>query len=491
MMRMDLAAILPMSTHCGIQDAMQCRLLTQSTEQDGHMDDERLRILEGDLAKFLSRFDSCFRSSPSREHLGTYVRGQLGPLQRKSIEPIALQAGVAPRTLQQFVGAHRWNESRMRSQVRSIVASDHGNSNAVGVIDETSFEKKGKKTTGVQRQWCGHTGKIENCVQTVHLTYVARDFATIVDSDLYLPQSWTVDADRRAEAGVPENVEFRKKWEIALELLERTAHDGVDLKWITADEFYGRVPAFLSELERRGLAYVVEIPVCTWGWTARGYARGVEHRRLDELFKRGGPSWVDYHVKETTKGPAVWRVRATRFVSHGGQDRNEKWLLIAENPLKNERKYFLSNAPSTTAIETILTVAFTRWRIERNFQESKEEIGLDHFEVRTYTGMQRHLAISMVSLLFLVRASALLRSTTASKWTVPQTRLIVNTLVDQELSPDQRERQLQTNLRKVEYWQRRAEVAERCHRKRRLAELDAAGVCMSAIVRCPDWLDEP
>jgi len=237
------------------------------------MDDAALKTLDTELSDYLGLFAGCFRSSPSREHLRTYVRGQLGKLQRKSVEPIALQAGIQPRTLQQFVGVHRWDESAMRSRVRTVVATEHADPNAVGIIDETSFDKKGRKTVGVQRQWCGHTGKIDNCVQTVHLTYVARQFATIVDSDLYLPEDWAKDQQRRREAGVPEGVEFRKKWEIALEMLDRTLKDGITLRWITADEFYGRVPEFLEGVAARGAWYVVEIPVCTWGWTSAGYAR--------------------------------------------------------------------------------------------------------------------------------------------------------------------------------------------------------------------------
>lgn len=458
---------------------------------ESRMDDATLKSLETELSEYLGLFADCFRSSPSREHLETYVRGQLGTLQRKSIEPIALQAGMQPRTLQQFIGAHRWDESAMRSGVRRLVATQHADPNAVGVVDETSFDKKGEKTVGIKRQWCGHTGKVDNCVQTVHLSYVSRDFATIVDSDLYLPEDWANGEERRREAGVPEGVKFRKKWEIGLEMLDRTQKDGIVLRWLTADEFYGRVPEFLEGVAARGLQYVVEIPVCTWGWTPAGYARGTEHRRVDKLFERGGPSWVTYHVKDTTKGPLVWRVRATRFVPHAGTDRSEKWLLIAVNPLTGEKKYFLSNAPAQTPIETLLTVAFTRWRIESNFEESKQEVGFDHFEVRTYTALQRHLAISMVSMLFLVRATILLRAETGDEWTRPQTRLIVNTMVDQELIPEQRARQLKLNLFKVEYWQRRAKVAENCHRRRRLREIAGAGIDLDRVVRCPAWPAEP
>jgi hypothetical protein len=184
-------------------------------------------------------------------------------------------------------------------------------------------------------------------------------------------------------------------------------------------------------------------------------------------------------------------VRATRFVLHAGTDRSEKWLLIAVDPLSGETKYFVSNASADTPAETLLTVAFTRWRVERNFEDSKQEIGLDHFEVRTYTALQRHLALSMVSMLFLVETTLKLKDMTSHGWTVSQTRLIVDTMVDQELLPEQRAHRLENNLFKIAYWQRRAMVAEKCHRKRRLLEFAAAGIDMKTIPQCPSWPNGP
>lgn len=451
------------------------------------MDAATLRMAETELSEYLKSFADCFPYSPTRKHLGVYVRGQLGTLERKSIEPIALEARIPPRTLQQFVASHRWDEGTMRSRVRTIVATKHRDANAIVVVDETSFAKKGCKTVGVKRQWCGCNGKIDNCVQTVHLTYVAQEFATIVDSDIYLPEDWAADEARRKEAGVPEDVVFRTKLEIALDLLDRAEADGIKPRWVTADEFYGRASEFRDGLERRTLLYVLEVPKSTYGWTRAAFAKGKEHRRVDQLYRRGGPTWITYHIKETTKGPLVWNVRAARFVFHAGTDRSEKWLLIAENPLTEETKYFVSNATAETPIETILTVAFTRWRIERNFEDSKQDIGLNHFEVRAYTALQRHMALSMVSLLFLVELRAKLKASTGDGWTVPQTRLFVDTLVDQELTPEQRVRQLEHNLYKIEYWQRRAMAAEKSHRKRRLREIANVGIDIEALPRCPTW----
>lgn len=453
------------------------------------MDGVGLESLTGELNTYLSEFDNCFRSRPTRGHLRTYVRGQLGPLQRKCIEPMALEAGVSPRTLQQFLGLHVWSEESMRARVRAIVIREHGDPNAIGVIDETSFAKKGNKTAAVHRQYCGTTGKIDNCVQTVHLSHVNRDFSTIIDGDIYLPKAWCDDAVRRQEAGVPESLTFRTKLEIARDLIDRSRAEGVQLRWIVADEFYGRSSELLTELQERALLYVMEIPVSTCGWTPRSLARSETHRRVDELFPRGGPAWQTYNVKETTKGPLVWRARATRFVLHAGSDRSEKWLVIAESVLTGERKYFLSNAPAETAVDTLLSVAFRRWHVERNFQDSKQEIGLDDFEVRTYKSIQRHLAISMVSILFLVRTAGRLKREVGEGWTVPQVQAVMDVVVDTSRSPEGQARQLDHVLRKVAYWQRRSAQAAESHRATRIAQLTELGIDVLTLKRCPVWLN--
>jgi SRSO17 transposase len=380
---------------------------------EGAMDKATLAALDGEIDRLLSEFDSCFRSKCSREHLGVYVRGQLGPLQRKSVEPIALDAEVAPRSLQQFVGSHVWSEERMRRKVRRIVARDHADPDAIAIIDDTSYAKKGRETVGVQRQWCGTKGQVENCVQSVHITYATSAFSTIVDGDVFLPKSWIEDFARRERAGVPKEISFRTKPQIAIDLLDRTLADGLRPRWISADEAYGRSSDFLIALQKRALFYVVEVPCDTHGWTRRAKDHGGELRRADKLFPRGGPAWTTFNVKDTSKGPQVWHARATRFVLNSISQfagEREHWLVIAENALTEEKKYFLSNAPENTDIKTLLAVAFSRWNVERNFEDAKQEVGLDHFEVRTYRAVQRHLAMSMVSLLFLARTSRTLKA---------------------------------------------------------------------------------
>jgi len=395
------------------------------------MDIKRLEALRTELEQFVSLFDDCIKTAPSREHLRTYVRGQLGQLERKSIAPIALEAEVPVRSLQEFMAIHRWDQGAVRGRVQDLVMDRHASPNAIGIVDETSFAKKGDKTAGVQRQYCGATGKTDNCTVAVNLGYVTKDFHALVDSDLYLPEGWLADRDRCREAGIPDSVGYRPKWQIAVDLLKRSVDHGVVFKYLTADEEYGRCVAFRAEVARLGLEFVVEVPCSTSGWMKR--PTGVEPnqkvatkgrrcrrrrlapgspppRRLDALWKQRGPPWKPFHIKNTDKGPVVWQARAGRFFAWEQRLPSERlWLMVARNALDGEVKYFLSNAPPQTPLELLLHIAFSRAHIERLFEDSKSEIGLDHFEVRHYRPLMRHLILSMVSLLFLVEQTRTLR----------------------------------------------------------------------------------
>lgn len=391
-----------------------------------------LKEVRRDLDRFLEEFDGCVGTAPSRKHLRTYVGGQISNLPRKSVEPIALEAGVPPRTLQEFLSIHRWEEDAVRLRVQELVKRDHADENAIAVVDESGFPKKGDKTPGVQRQYCGASGKTDNCVVSVHLGYVAGDFHALIDGDLYLPEkTWSKDRQRCREAGIPDEVVYRPKWQIALGQVKAAVGNGVHFRYLTADETYGTSIQFRNGMADLGIIYVVETPCSLCGWTRRPKVinpaeapsvRGrpwkkphvskqdPEARRVDQLWRRGGPSWQRFHVKNTGKGPVVWEVRSTRFFPWENDLPGEAcWLIIARNVLTREVKYFLSNAASDTPLQVLLHVAFSRWHIERLFQESKGQIGMGHFEVRGYRPLMRHFMLSMVSLLFLGRATQKLR----------------------------------------------------------------------------------
>src|SRR5262245_29363424 len=191
------------------------------------MDAEQIRQLKPELLGFLAEFADCFGRCDTRAHFPKYVEGQLSDIPRKSVEPIALKAGVPVRTLQEFLSQHDWDQDRMVNRLQEIVRTEHASPCSIGIIDETSFLKKGDKTPGVQRQYCGAAGKQDNCIVTVHLNYAAGDFHCLLDGDLFLPEGWSNDRDRCREAGIPDDVLYRPKTDIALELYDRARANGV------------------------------------------------------------------------------------------------------------------------------------------------------------------------------------------------------------------------------------------------------------------------
>lgn len=371
------------------------------------MDAKQIERLQPRLARFLDGFDESFGRPEPHEHLRTYVRGQLSDLPRKSIEPIAMHFATPPRTLQQFLSRAHWDEDQMRARLQERVAGRQGDDD-VGIIDETSYSKKGRKTPGIKRQHCGATGKKDNCAVTVHLGYAgAGGFRVLLDGELFLPQDWSEDRARCREAGIPAEMVYRPKWRIALELLDRAARNGLRPPWLTFDEGYGRIPEFHRELRQRGQRYVAEVPANFYGW-CRGVGRGVPASRVDDLVRHSpaftDQEWEPYFIKEGEKGPIVWEAKfaADFYLSDGGTPTGPLRLIVARNALDHDEvKYFVSDAPPATAPTELLRVAFTRFAVERCFEDEKSEIGMDHFEVRNYLSLKRHLIISALSLFFL------------------------------------------------------------------------------------------
>lgn len=394
------------------------------------MDVQDLERLENRLETFLCRFDDCFGRCDTRAHLTTYVRGQLSDLDAKSVEPIALQAGTPVRTLQEFLAQHRWDEDGLRRRLIQVVRDEHLSSNTVGIIDETSDVKKGDKTPGVQRQWCGKVGKKENCMVTVHLSAATENFHCIVDGELFLPESWSNDRERCRVAGIPDEMVYRPKWQIALELYDRSVAEGVKFPWITADEGYGSKPGFLEGLNQRQQKFVLEVPRTFSVWektpeiTEQSYRRGgrgqgrktprvksgeSSPRSVEQVFwfseAMKSARWKKYRIKDSQKGPVIWEAKRVRVTLKGSDDLPgmRLWLVVARNTLDGELKFFVSNASESTSLSQLLLVAFQRWRVERCFEDQKQEVGLDCFEGRLYLGLKRHLIITAISYLFLSR----------------------------------------------------------------------------------------
>jgi SRSO17 transposase len=414
------------------------------------MDADQIRRLKPELTRYLHEFDDCFARRDTRAHLSTYVAGQLSKLPAKSCEPMALAAGVAPRTLQEFLAQHCWDEDRLRKRLQELVVRDHAGPHSIGVVDETSDVKKGDKTPGVQRQYCGCVGKQENGIVTVHLGYASGDFHALIDGELFLPESWSEDRPRCRAAGIPDELVYRSKWKIALELYDRAVEGGVLFDWLTFDEGYGGKPLFLQGLDGRKQCFVAEVPVTFSCWTRRPpvterpFRRGGRGRpRKTPRLLAGSPApqsvrelaaswpelrdqaWTRYYVKDGEKGPLVWEAKHARVVmkNDDGLPGVDLHLVVARNAVNHEEvKYFLSNATPETSVETLLLVAFSRWRVERCFRDQKQQIGLDQWEGRHYLGLKRHLILSCVSYLFLARSRQRLRGEKSRGHRLPSPR---------------------------------------------------------------------
>jgi SRSO17 transposase len=400
------------------------------------MDADQIRRLEPMLDEYLSRFSDCFARRDTRAHFPVYVRGQLSDLARKSVEPMALAADVPVRTLQEFLTHLTWNLDGMRERVVQIVREEHADPEAIGIIDETGWVKKGDKTPGVQRQYCGAVGKTENCLITVHLGYAAGDFHCLLDSDMYLPRSWDKDRERCREAGIPDEVVYRPKSHIALELYDRARLSGAEFEWLTFDEFYASDGPFRRALNARDQKFVGEIRKNVRVWieppavTDRPFRRhGRGRSRRTPRIVAGSPQpqpvedvsqrhpvfrnqrWRAYRIKDTQKGPLVWRVKhaLVYLKDEEGLPEGTYHLLVCRSVATGEIKYFLSNAPPRTPVRKLLRVAFERWRVERSFEDGKGELGLDHWEGRKWIGLQRHLVLTAVSHLFLAKSCLELR----------------------------------------------------------------------------------
>lgn len=399
------------------------------------MDAKQIERLGPMLNTYLRQFDDCFGRWEPMAHLKTYVLGQLSGLPRKSMEPIADAASMEPRTLQQFLSLHEWDEHRVRDILQQRVAREHRHSCTIGVIDETPHSKKGDKTPGVQRQWCGRLGKVDNCVVTVHWAYVAGDFHCLMDGELFLPESWSADRERCRRAKIPDDVVHRPKWQIAVGQRDRAVANGIRLDWVTFDENYPMNPEFLFALDDRGQHYLGEVKRNFTGWLAQPallykrhhLARGPSghfprlkkknsHPITLENMLRYSPElrkipWEKFHIKDTEKGAMVWEAKAAAiYLKRDGLPTWPHWLVIArnaENP--DEIKFFIGNAPAGTPLEVLLHVGFCRWHVERCFEDEKSELGLSHFEVRNYLGLCRHLIVTALTHLFLAEVHQLWR----------------------------------------------------------------------------------
>jgi SRSO17 transposase len=358
---------------------------------------ERFEELAGRLAPRFGRKDL-------RRRAEAYLRGLLGRVERKNSWQLAEAAGDAtPHGVQRLLGRASWDADAVRDDLRAYVVDRLGEPDGVLIVDETGFLKKGAKSAGVQRQYSGTAGRIENCQIGVFLAYRSGRGAAFLDRALYLPRSWADDAARRREAGVPEGVAFATKPELARVMLRRALKAGVPARWATADEVYGSDYKFRRLLEESGLSYVVAVTSAQRLFLGGFYGRADD--LADDLPK---DAWSRISCGAGSKGRRLydWAFEPFPFQS---DDEWTKGLLVRRSIAEpRERAYYLCRCPSGTTVEELARVAGCRWAIESAFEQAKQEVGLDGYEVRSWTGWRRHVTLSLLAHAFLeaLRAEA-------------------------------------------------------------------------------------
>ena len=398
------------------------------------MSPEQITGLATALTEFLGLFRNCLGECRLLDHFATYCRGLLSNLPRKSVEPIALAAGSTVRALQMFLTDRVWDHVRLRDRLQQRIVNLHaptpGTSHSsddlgvIGLIDETSVAKKGDKTPGVQRQYCGASGKIDNCVVTVHLGYACGPFAALLDSDLFLPQSWSDDRARCRAADIPEDLVYRPKTAIALEQVRHALGQGLKFDWMVFDEGYGKDPSFLLGLDALGQTWIGEVPKNFRCWPVlpqyqsprKAFASKKVHNVVRWSPEFIYQDWQALTCPRQTVAPTVWDVKAAQvhLVHQGRPTDRTYWLLVAWNRATGEYKYYVSNAPPRTALERLLKVAFRRAEIEYLFRLVKGEVGLGHFEGRSYVGLLRHMILCQLIILFLAELTGRLNAENAA-----------------------------------------------------------------------------
>ena len=389
------------------------------------------------MSNYYAEYAPLFARSEQREWAQLYMRGQLSDLERKSIEPMVLREHGkdinAVRAVQQFIGEGAWDDDRILERHQQLVAQDLGEPNATVILDGSGPPKKGEHSVGAQRQYCGALGKIANCQQGVFVAYASSRGYTFLDRRLYMPESWfdKAHAAKRKKCGVPKGLVFKTEPELGLEMLAKINERGVvPFAWVNADEHYGMNPDFLDGVAGLDKWYFAEAPCTTMVWpedvkilpAGLGQAGNIKSGRPrsgprvakedpppQELRQIGAwlptEAWKRFTIKEGAKGPITADFAFVRAVSKGGRRPGpEVWVIFrrsASDP--TDIKYYLSNAPATIAKTDLVRQAGLRWPIETALEEGKSELGMDHYETRTWRGWHHHMTLTFLAHHFLVR----------------------------------------------------------------------------------------
>jgi SRSO17 transposase len=384
----------------------------QALLADATLSADAVRSCASSLTAFAQRYLPHFHRSEQRDHALTILRGKLTGLQRKTTEPIATQAGLKRRNLQLFVGDGGWHDDPVRGELRRHVAEELGDPDAVFVLDGSGFPKKGDDSCGVARQWCGRLGKVDNCQVGAFLGYASRRGQALVGARLYLPEDWAADRRRRAQTHVPPDVTFQENWRLALGLLDE-ATQALPGGWVAGDDEFGRCSALRAALRLRHRHYVLDIPCNTLVRepTERrpparpgGGPRRPEFERVDRwVARQPAGRWRKVKVRDGTKGPLEVMVLLATVQTKdedGCAGPRERLAVIRSLEKKPRTWYTLSDAREAGRAE-LARVHGARHRVEELLEAGKGEVGLGHYEVRSWVGWHHHMTLSLLALWFL------------------------------------------------------------------------------------------
>ncbi|MEU0572225.1 IS701 family transposase [Nonomuraea sp. NPDC005983] len=392
-----------------------------------------------------------------RRTASAYVRGLLANLERKNCWSLAEHAGPAgPQAMQRLLRTARWDADALRDDVRGYVVEQLG-PDGVLVVDETGFLKKGTGSAGVQRQYSGTAGRIENCQVGVFLAYATPAGRALLDRRLYLPEhTWPADRDRCATAGVPAQTVFATKPTLAGQMISAALDAGLSARWVTGDEVYGQDPRLRALLHQRRIGYVLAI-----AGNRRVNLEGIDRNAADIAAEVAQRHWHHYSAGQGAKGPRYYLWAWARI--DADQDGGSRWLLIRRNPVTGELAYYRCYAPAPTPLPTLIRIAGIRWTIEESFQAAKGQVGLDHYQVRSWTGWHRHITLAMLALAFLAALAADQPDTDQQTipLTVPEIRRLLALLTPPRPRPAE-------EVLRWSCWRRRHQaIARQCHYQRR------------------------
>lgn len=383
--------------------------------------------LAADFEAFHARFASLFSRSEPREQAIKYVRSLMGAAARRNGWQLAEAIGDrTPDRVQRLLYSADWSADAARDRLMDFTIEQFGDPQGIGVLDETGFLKKGTKSVGVARQYSGTAGKIENCQIGVFLSYTSPRGHVILDRRLYLPESWCSDPARLQQAHVPEDVAFQTKPQLAMQMLRGAWGRGVPMAWVTGDEVYGDDPVLRDGIAGAGHRYVLGVASITPVWperpavakppTEREHSRGPLRTRTrlapdaprastvaKVVAQWPATQWQRLAIHQGEKGPIEYDWACARVIdSRQRLPTDEVWLLARRSVSKpSEVAYYLSNAGADTPLTTLAHVACTRYTIEQCFEEGKDDVGLDHYEVRTWPSWHRYITLAMMALAWL------------------------------------------------------------------------------------------